>query len=196
MTRSGIPRRLPGIAHDRLLSGDVKPPPLMRSRPTPGRPGCSRTNTSRWIGTAVGSIASPEKLSVRGRSGERPARSVTRAIPRSTSTGSGLAMTALSRRPIPGVDLCSRRTVTARCQAGIAATCLLDNDGLYVASRPGAHAGSADRRYRDVRLRAFRDAGRPFDVPRGARSGRTPYVWDPGPLTPTAGAAEASRRCS
>ena len=36
---------------DRLLSGDVATPrSLMRSRPTPGRPGCSRTNTSPWMG--------------------------------------------------------------------------------------------------------------------------------------------------
>ena len=33
---------------DRLLSGDVAAASLMRSRPTPGRPGCSRTNTSPW----------------------------------------------------------------------------------------------------------------------------------------------------
>ena len=35
---------------DRLLSGDVAAASLRRSRPTPGRPGCSRTNTSPWMG--------------------------------------------------------------------------------------------------------------------------------------------------
>ena len=36
---------------DRLLSGAMSPPrSLMRSRPTPGWPGCSRTNTSPWMG--------------------------------------------------------------------------------------------------------------------------------------------------
>ena len=90
---------------DRLLSGDVaaaffdavqahaRAAGLLSDEhftvPTPGRPGCSRTNTSPcprpggraalgrtlhrgW--DAVGSMGQPEKLSVRGRSGERPAR--------------------------------------------------------------------------------------------------------------------------
>ena len=46
---SGIPRRLPRIATGccRAMS---PPRSLMRSRPTPGRPGGSRTNTSPWMG--------------------------------------------------------------------------------------------------------------------------------------------------
>ena len=34
------------------------PRSLMRSRPTPGRPGCSRTNTSPWMGTQLEAWAS------------------------------------------------------------------------------------------------------------------------------------------
>ena len=35
---------------DRLRRAMSPPRSLMRSRPTPGRPGCSRTNTSPWMG--------------------------------------------------------------------------------------------------------------------------------------------------
>ena len=35
---------------DRCWRGMSRPPSLMRSRPTPGRPVCSRTSISRWTG--------------------------------------------------------------------------------------------------------------------------------------------------
>ena len=47
--RSGIPRRLPRIVTG-CWRGMSRPPSLMRSRPTPGRPVCSRTSISRWTG--------------------------------------------------------------------------------------------------------------------------------------------------
>ena len=60
------PTRLP-----RIVTGCCRamspPRSLMRSRPTPGWPGCSRTNTSPWMGRSW--KHEPEKLSS---SGERP----------------------------------------------------------------------------------------------------------------------------
>ena len=57
---------------DRHAVGQMSPPrSLMRSRPR-GRAALGRTLHRGW--DAVGSMGQPEKLSVRGRSGERPAR--------------------------------------------------------------------------------------------------------------------------
>ena len=73
MTRSGIPRRLPRIATGccRAMS---PPRSLMRSQAHARAAGLLSDEHFTVDGDAVGSMGQPEKLSVRGRSGERPAR--------------------------------------------------------------------------------------------------------------------------
>ena len=111
-------------------------------------------------------MGQPEKLSVRGRSG-RATRPRTRAIPRSTSTGSGGAMTPISRRPIPR-RCCIGRAKARKPSWRISATCCWTIDRGVSPTVCATHAtGTAERDAAVLLLEASASPGSPVGADKG-----------------------------